>query len=41
MIIKTGEVLMRDENEVLWLCESFEETDTGEVHSTQTLVVEE
>lgn len=40
MIVKTGEVYDRDEDGQLWLCESFENTDTGEVHSTRTLVEE-
>lgn len=34
--IKTGEVYDCDEDGQLWLCESFEDTETGEVHSTRT-----
>lgn len=36
-MIKTGEVFDRDE-EGLWLCESWENSETGEVHTTRTLV---
>jgi hypothetical protein len=35
--VKTGEVFDRDENG-LWLCESFEDSDTKEVFTTRTLV---
>lgn len=38
--VKTGEVYDRDEEGQLWLCESFENTETGEVHSTRTPVEE-
>lgn len=40
-ILKTGEVYDRDEDGQLWLCESFEDTETGEVHSTRTEVDQE
>lgn len=36
--MKTGEVYDLDETGQLWLCESFEDTDTGKVYSTRTLV---
>jgi len=39
--MKTGEVLDRDEDGQLWLCESFINEETGETHSTRTLVEEE
>lgn len=39
--MKTGEVFDRDEDGQLWLCESFEDTETGEVHTTRTLVEED
>jgi len=39
-MIKTGEVFDRDENENLWLCESWLDETTGEVHTTRTLVTE-
>ena len=35
MIVKTGEVVDRDEHGQLWLCESFMNDETGEVHSTR------
>lgn len=38
-MIKTGEVLDRDEGG-LWLCESWENPDTGEVTTTRTKVEE-
>lgn len=38
MITKTGEVFERDEDGQLWLCESFLNDETGEVHSTRTPV---
>jgi hypothetical protein len=39
--IKTGEVFDRDEDGQLWLCESFQNPETGEVHTTRTLVEEQ
>jgi hypothetical protein len=36
-LIKTGEVFERDE-EGLWLCESWEDETTGEVHTTRNIV---
>jgi hypothetical protein len=36
--IKTGEVYDRDEEGNLWLCESFQNPETGEVRSTRTPV---
>lgn len=36
--VKTGEVFDRDEDGRLWLCESFQDTETGVVHTTRTLV---
>lgn len=38
--IKTGEVYFRDEDNNLYLCESFE-NEQGEVYSTQTLIQDE
>lgn len=38
MKIKTGEVYDRDEDGNLYLCESFEDTETHEVSTTRTLV---
>lgn len=38
--IKTGEVLDRDENGQLWLCESWLDEATGVVHSTRTELTE-
>lgn len=40
-MIKTGEVFDRDEEGQLWLCESWLNEETGETHSTRTLVQEE
>lgn len=37
MVIKTGEVFYKDELDQIWLCESWEDTETHVVHSTQTL----
>jgi len=37
MVIKTGEVFYKDEEGILWLCESWEDTETHVVYSTQTL----
>jgi hypothetical protein len=39
-LIKTGEVFDRDEEEILWLCESWEDPETGEVHTTRQKVIE-
>jgi hypothetical protein len=39
-MIKTGEVFDRDENDDLWLCESFVNPKTGEVTTTRTKVTE-
>ena len=41
MTVKNGECYWRDENNLLWLAESFLIEETGEVFTTQTLVVEE
>jgi hypothetical protein len=38
MVIKTGEVLDRDSDDNLYLCESFEDTETGLVYTTRTLL---
>jgi len=38
--MKTGEVFDRDEDGQLWLCESFQDPETGETHSTRTPVEE-
>lgn len=35
--IKTGSVIDRDDDDNLWLCESFQDSDTGEVWTTRTL----
>ena len=40
MIVKTGECYWRDEFDQLWLAESFLNDATGEVTTTQTMVVE-
>ena len=37
--MKTGEVFDRDEDG-LWLCESFEDPETGVVHTTRTIILE-
>lgn len=39
-MIKTGECYFRDENGVLFLAESFENEETKEVHTTETMVEE-
>lgn len=39
-MIKTGECYWRDEDGLLWLCESFMNPDTGECSSTATLIPE-
>ncbi|WP_349433558.1 hypothetical protein [Pararhizobium sp. A13] len=36
--IKTGEAYWRDEDDVLWLAESWENSATGEVWTTQTAI---
>jgi hypothetical protein len=40
-MMKTGEVFDRDEDNQLWLCESWINKETGEVHTTRTLVTED
>jgi hypothetical protein len=39
--VKTGEVFDRDKDGQLWLCESWLNEDTNEVHTTRTLVTED
>lgn len=38
-MIKTGEVFDRDEEEILWLCESWLNEKTQEVTTTRTIVL--
>jgi hypothetical protein len=39
--VKTGETYWRDEEGLLWLAESWQDMETGEVWTTQTLQEEE
>ena len=40
-MIKTGEVFDRDEEEILWLCESWLNEETQEVTTTRTIVLDQ
>lgn len=37
-LTKTGEVFDRDDDEQIWLCESWLDEKTGVTHTTRTLV---